>query len=569
MNFLLLLVPLLATAGPIQRPEPSPTVESDAGFRDVENAYKLDLKVYDQARLDAARGKGERPTRHPAITYWPRMEDAANRGSVRARQWMCENLLDGVTDPALRLGVLEAQIQALLTCCAGDPALLAVPRILRTQAANFGAETSMRHLERIASESTNPEVQARALLETAYLTDDRGHATDPTKLARATEMEINVVTAFPETRAAREAAELLSVELQREFLAATIEWLTTAEAGVAAGRPPAEWPVVPVLTFEPRFELLARTGFQPAKLWKEDLYQRFRQVTKLAPDLMASGLARDLGRQYPVRHPQWGPTRMRLFALALRANGGEPPWLKGVIDLVAAEAAHIHPLGILPFTAAILELAKSSEARSMALWLEAQSRLAEGSEAEFERALVALDAIQERHADMTGLAPKAVDLAQRVRAAMPGSPLPDSRAAEWALKDVDDLELLLSGYRGKVLLLDVFEMSDKSIPDMAAARRELITSLAGKPFEVVGLCTSRSTLAAARKSLAELGITWRVGLLQTMSHPYTDTLFARRRPIASLLVDADGVIRARNRPFAEMAKLATELTAAREQASKH
>lgn len=570
MNVLLLLVPLCASVGPIQQSQPTSVAatESDATFRDIESAYKLELQAYDQARLDSARGKGERPARHPAIAYWPRMEDLANLGSPRARQWMCENLLDGVTDPASRLRVLEAQIEALLTCCAGDPALLAVPRILRTQAANFGVETSTRHLDRIASDATNPEVQARALLESAYLIDDRGNASDPAKRARGAELETNVVTAFPTTRAAREAAELLSVELQQEFLDGMVDWLTKVEAGLAAGSPPAEWPVVPVVTFAPRFEVLARTGFPSTKAWVEDLYQRFRQVSKLSPDLMASGLARDLARHYSTRHPVWGPTRMRLFAVALRAHGGEPAWLKGVIDFVAAEAPDIHPLGVLPFTTAILDLAKSSEARAMALWLDAHSRLADGSEAEFARALVALDAIGERHADMTGLVPKAAELARRVRAVMPGSPVPDSRTTEWGLKDTDDLDLVLSGYRGKVVLIDVFDMADRGTAHMVAERRELVASLAGKPFDVVGLCTTRSTLAGARKTFADLGITWRIGLLQSKVHPYPETLFARRLPIASVLVDADGVIRARNRPFPEMAKLATELTLAREQAAK-
>ncbi len=566
MHVLLLLVPLFAAVGAAQRP--TPATESDPAYREVSDAYKLDLQVYDQARLDAARGKGERPTQHPAIRFWPRMEDAASRGSARARQWMCENLVDGVSDPALRLGVLEAQIQALLTCCAGDTTLIVVPRILRVQAATFGVDTSMRHLDSIATTATNPEVQARALLETALLTADYGKSADPARRARATEIETTVVTAFPTTKAARDAAELMLVALQSDFCSGMTDWLTTAESALAAGPRPTELPVSPVVTLQPRFEVLAHTGLPTAKSWVEDLYPRFLQLSKLAPDLALSGLARDLGRHYSVRHPQWGSIRMRLFGLALRLHGGEPPWLRSVIGLVDSEAPALAALAPLPFTAAVLDLARGSEARSMALWIEAGTRISEGSEAEFERALVALDAIVERHADMSGLVPKARDLAARVRAVMPGSPLPDSRAAEWALKDIDDLEVVLSGYRGKVLLIDVFEMSDEGTPGKVPARRALIDGLAGKPFELVGLCTSRSALANARKTFGELGITWRVGLLQTMSHPYLDTLFARRRPTACLLVDADGVIRARNRPFAEMAALAVELTAAREQALK-
>src|SRR5690606_11056077 len=124
---------------------------------------------YDQARVDAARGRGPAPTTHPAATFWPRMEAVARDGSVRARQWMCENLGEGVTDPTRRLAVLERELDHLLACCAGDTALLGAVTALKTQVGVFGLEPSLRHLDRIAVGATNPEVQARAMLEAALL----------------------------------------------------------------------------------------------------------------------------------------------------------------------------------------------------------------------------------------------------------------------------------------------------------------------------------------------------------------------------------------------------------------
>ena len=129
------------------------------------------------------------------------------------------------------------------------------------------------------------------------------------------------------------------------------------------------------------------------------------------------------------------------------------------------------------------------------------------------------------------------------------------------MKDSDDLELALSGYRGRVLLVDVFDVYDSTFPDLVGERIALHDRLAGRPFDLVGLCASRSTLPGARSAFEKLGITWRCGLPQGMGHPYIVSLFASSKPPTTILVDAQGVIRARGRPFAEMARLAEELTA--------
>jgi len=149
---------------------------------------------------------------------------------------------------------------------------------------------------------------------------------------------------------------------------------------------------------------------------------------------------------------------------------------------------------------------------------------------------------------------------------MPGAPLPDSRTAEWGLRDVDNLEVVLSGYRGRVLLLEVFDPEQLPYEPLVAERAALAAELAGRPFLLVGLSTAAATLDAARRRLGEIGVTWRCGLLQSRTHPYLRTLYALRGPSTLLLVDAEGVIRARNRPFAELAQMARELTAAAEAA---
>ncbi len=562
----LALVGLLCLLEPVQAPARAQrgaarVTLDDPAFAEVEAAYKTELQVYDQARVEAARGRGVAPTTHPAAVVWPRMEAVAQKGSVRARQWLCENLVDGVADPARRLAVLERELDALLACCANDVALLGPITALKLQAEVFGLDKSLQHLDRIADGSTNPEVQARALFEQAFLVSERGRTTDPAKQARALELQQAVVLAFPATRAGKEAAEVLNTTAQRDLVQALNAWLDLASEAQAAGRPATEWPANPLHAFRTRFEPLAATQLLAAKSWMENLYPGFVQAEKLGPELALSTLSRDLGRHYPVRDPNWARIRMRLLALAVRASGGDAPWILGAVNAAAAEVAELVALAPLPFTQAVLDLSKHSESRAQARWIEAQTRILEGSEDEFVRALAALDAIVAKHKDMTGLVEKAAARAAALRLVMPGSPLPDSRTSEWALKDVEDLEVVLSGYRGRVLMIDVFDAFDTEYGALAPERAQLKTSLAGRPFDLVGLCTSRTTIATARTAFEKLGVTWRCGLLQGASHPYLATLFARRLPTATILVDAEGVIRARNRPFAELARLAADLTA--------
>jgi len=564
---LCLLVPVPAQGPARAQRGAVPATTDDPAFAEVEARYKSDLQIYDQARVDAAGGHGVAPTSHPATQIWPRMEALAQKGSVRARQWLCEHLAEGVTDPARRLAVLERELDALLACCAESTALFAPITALKTQSAVFGADKSLHHLDRIADGSTNPEVQARALLEQALLVSDRGRNTDVALRARAVELQQSVVLAFPATRAGRDAAEMLNIDVQRDFVQAMTAWLDTAAELHTAGRPLTEWPPNPLHAFRARFEPLAATQFLAAKSWVESLYPGFVQAEKLGPELALSSLSRDLGRYYPLRDPSWGRIRMRLLGLAVRVSGGEAPWILGSVNATAGDATELVALAPLPFTRAVIELSPSPEARAQAYWIEAQTRLIEGSESEFLLALEALDAIVQKHKDMVGLVEKAAALASDVRAVMPGAPLPDSRTSEWALKDLEDLELVLSGYRGRVLVIDVFDAFDSEFGALAPERAQLAASLAGRPFDLVGLCRSRTTIATARATFEKLGVTWRTGLLQGSSHPYLLTLFARRVPTATILVDAQGVIRARNRPFAELARLASDLTAEAERAA--
>jgi hypothetical protein len=298
----------------------------------------------------------------------------------------------------------------------------------------------------------------------------------------------------------------------------------------------------------------------------ERLYPSLVQAEKLAPGPGLDSQVRDLGVYYAPRDPDWARIRMKMLALGVRVGGGDAPWIRGAAAATTKEVNDLAPLSPLPFTQAVLELTTASEPRAQALWIEAQTRIEERSEDQLLRALEALDAIVKEHPDMSGLAEKAAEQADALRSAMPGALLPDSRTTLYAIRDAEDQELVLSGYRGRVVLIDVFDSQNTSFAEFLPERIALHQRLAQRPFAIVGLCTSRVTLPQAREMFDQLGIAWRSGMLQGTTHPYLGTLFAESLPPTTILVDAQGVIRARGRPFAEMARLAEELTAAVERA---
>jgi hypothetical protein len=234
---------LVAVPDPAQRPkrpglgEGPQTTKPDPAFEAVEGAYNSAKITFDQQRLDAGRGRGQAPEVHRRARSgraWSRSPTPAAR--VRGA-WLCENVEYGVVDPAQRGEVLSTQLDALLACCADDTALFGVIAGARSQTAEIGLERSKALLEKIVEKSTAPEIQARALVEEAFVVSERGRTQDAAKIAAARELRLQAVLAFPRTKAAVEAADALLPLVQAEFLAAQQFWVTRAEELQAQGRP--------------------------------------------------------------------------------------------------------------------------------------------------------------------------------------------------------------------------------------------------------------------------------------------------------------------------------------------
>jgi hypothetical protein len=164
-------------------------------------------------------------------------------------------------------------------------------------------------------------------------------------------------------------------------------------------------------------------------------------------------------------------------------------------------------------------------------------------------------------------AERARESAAALRRALPGQPLPDLRSEEWTPRDAENQELSLAGYRGRVLMLDAFDGETAEYAALVPLRRALRDRLKGRPFDLVGLCSRPTTIRAWSESARRLGVDWRIGLLQGAANPVYWQLQIRR-PISTILVDAQGVIRARDLAWEELVRRAEELVAEAESGAK-
>ncbi len=551
------------------RSAPSPTAQAaaqaDAGFEALQGAYASAMVTYDQQRVAAGRGEAPPPSVHPARTFWPRFEALARGGSALAKGWLCENVRDAVDVPPERARVLRTWLEDLLACCADHEALSAAVTGLNLVAEDLGLDAAADLAERIGAVSTVPEIRGRAILLQASLVTHKGRADDPERAAAADELRRSVVYAFAGTKVAKEAAALLHPAVQRQLRDAQRAWVDRARALQAAGRTAADWPPQPIHDAYLALLPLAGAGHVEAKGWCEKFHPAFLQAERQGPAFAAAWLTGEYGQVFSPYDSDWTSIRLDLFELALRESPAAP-WVRTTLRDLMSQIPSIDPLRPLPLMATVLELSGDAEARVTALWCSAETRRLEGSEQQWAQALAEYGRIEREFPEWTRFVADAQLRRAALHAVMPGQPLPQTRHVEPPLRDSEQLDLNLEGYRGRVLMIDLFRLPSREYDERAESRRTLLAAMEGQPFVLVGLCTNAVAPHVWNTESKRLGITWRTGLLHS-NHPYAAALQPRRSG-TTILVDAEGVIRARDRDWDEMVRLARELCAQTAAAAK-
>ncbi len=407
-----LLLSLLILAGPAPAAAPVP---ASAAARAVDLAA---LRAeYADALARWERAGADRRT-HPAIELLPRFE-AAGETEPEALLWVLDHLREARLSASRRRAKAGEIFSRLLAPEVG--AGLRVDALLKLGelARSVDADEAPGWLAPLADDP-DAEVRAAVLYARAELVGDGGRSRDEERLAEAAALLDRLLAEHAGTRGARAAGAARFSLLRNEIARAQQDYYRELRA---EGRELDE----------------AALGGDPARAaWK--------QVEALAQAGVADALL------YQVQHAQYSGAedvdalRSRIVARLVEEHAGDA----AAIGL-ARELPNLHKQGALDGAALaekLLERSPSRDVRAEALVALVQLRF---ETARTDEELAAAHALVARlRAEFVGHA--AIGRAEELVAAAqlaPGKPAPDFRAT-----DVDGVELALSDYRGKVVLLD-------------------------------------------------------------------------------------------------------------------
>jgi thiol-disulfide isomerase/thioredoxin len=552
------------------RPQSAPSKPAPAPARDAEQAkptadpefdalwkqYVGAVHDWEQARWDAGRKNQPDQFPHPAPKFVERFRALANKENGDAQCWLIENLeLEFPGDEAAQARTLREVLPRLLAKHADLDAVSRAVRGIKQQVDHIGEKETAQMLQQVFDASTNNEVRAQVLLALAEL-KTRGGTKDAQRLADARELHRQIVLAFAGTSTAREASGFLLPEVEKAFIDAEREWVNDVAKLVAAKRPIEDWPKQPIHRFDAEFQPLAAAGHHTAKQWVNKLYPAYVQVERQGTAISLAWLVDRLAEFYPTDTEGWTTVRVRMLGLLYaQFPTTTDPWLTASLTKLVGEAQTLPE----PVTEAalqpLLDKNQDPKVRSLALIVLAKSLMYVNDQASDLRALDLLNKLVEKYPD-EDFANEALQTRDQLQAT-----LPPARAPDFFAKDVAGTEFSLSAYRGRVVMLVFFSLWDDECNRSVVLRTELAKKLEGKPFSLIGIDIDRITPKVFFEEAARRGVTWRTSIINTYGDQVMQSYFVRRYPTA-IVIDAEGVIRARNLPWDETAKLVGELVAA-------
>lgn len=529
--------------------------------------FSVQLRAYQQKRLELSRG-GRTPDPaqlgpHPALAFAARFRALIERGSAAARVWWLEQL-DALVDsaqPAERARAIEEHAAQLVVPAADDTALGAVLDALREFRDCLGVARADELAERVASASANPEIAARATWTRAVLRTPesglpRALPDDPAERARleeAVELHRVVLASWPKTAVARDSAAALYPAIARGVGERLASWIARCAELQRAGVALEDWPRAPLAELEPEFRALASARHGLAERWLNTFYARWQDHASSAPPRVAlMELAIDLCFDYP--DPVVRPTRagLALFELLFRVSAERGGYLSFVLDGFTREAERL-PVDELERAVAPLR-ARTTDAHVHAVLLHVlvRSALGTGEYRNYARALAWRDELVSR-APADELVAPTTALCAPVELLLDGRPAP-----ELAARDTSGELVTLASLRGKVVLVVFFNLfADPELAD-ARAWQEFQRAHAAEPFTILGVNAGPMDANGLVQRLARQGATWRNLLVPNLQ----DELLARwqvKRYPTTVVVDADGVLRGRDRAWSELEPLLQRL----------
>ncbi|MEY2745915.1 MAG: hypothetical protein RL112_957 [Planctomycetota bacterium] len=522
-------------------------------------SFKSAIVAYDQGRVDAVRAGAAVDLQHPARAFWPRFEAAAASGAdAVALGWLAQHAYVSLDPSKERVAKVRAALDVLQARHRAARELHDGLGGLVTCRADGDEDASLRFCEEVAGSDAPDETRARAWMVAAAVISDNLRSEDPARRAQADELHRSVVLSFPKTKAAKEASGLWMPRLEQEFLRESRAWLEEVQALRAQGKRQPEWPPHPIFARVADFRLLAAAGHNTAIRMCEVVHPAVDQAFRTSPGIGLSFLYAQLLLHYPPRAEGWAELRPRILELALREFPNER-WAIDAFVATRREVDTMPPRAADGACRAALELCDEPRVRALAWWCLARTHIVHGDDASLGVAEESLAALLDEHPDED---PRLLEAAaadkRRIEALRVGAPLPDLRG-----EDAEGQPVILRGYKGRVMLLVFWSRlqreSLEALPDWVRLKNEM----GGRPFEVVGVCPDQVSRHAEQEERRKLGVAWRSIMTLGRKEGVMEESLAVRLPLV-VVVDADGVIRGRNLPFAEAKALVERLVRERE-----
>lgn len=549
------LMPFLAPVQervPAQPPAQSAPRSGTAGeFEEVLRAYNGAKLIYDEARIDAARANSLSAASDPIQRFWPRMRALVDRGEPLAMAWMLKNVRDALPQPAERAQVAVELFEKITASAPEEECMLDALAGLQSVAAEIGFEKAAGLAEVLARATKHDEVAARALLAQASILKSQARARGGADDEAADEILRSILYAYPGTKAAQSASSSLKPAVDAALRAAIAKWVVDVRAVRAAGKDSSAWPKFPLEDWVPHYVPLANAGNRDAKLFTNTLAPSFHQAQQVGLGHSLSYAVDQLGSHYPRRDAGWSQARMDVLEL-LYTEFPDAPWISSSLKSLSAEVEVVAPRIASAAATALVEHSTNPKLRAHALLVRAQSSRRAGDQAGYADAIADYRALVKTYPDENAARLARGEL-EALEAAMPGRVAPGVQLA-----DFEGAPITLAFPSPTPTLLVFWQYMESGCADLGPRIEQLVAAAGESSLRVVGVNCDRVDKRTLTEQSSKLGWRWPTAVTQSTAHSQVQAWQVRRWPTL-VLIDRDGIVRARDLPQDEMLALAKEL----------
>lgn len=522
--------------------------------------YGAAIRDYDDVRIRMTRDRSKAPEpAHPAQRFLKDYQALAARDSGGAQGWILANLRFVVDEPAERLRLAREVFPMLLAKHVDEEAAARAIEGLRLVREDLGDDVVFEMATAIAEKTVVDEVRGQAKLLQAWARTQGDATKDPARWEEANEIYRDILYTIPKTVAGRQVSGILYRPLQEDFFARERKWVDELLDLQAQGKSPDVWPRQPMHDLLAEFQIIANAGHNSAQLFVNHLYPEYEMVERQGPGLACSWLVNKFGQYYSDGlGGGWNSLRADLLVVIYR----QFPTERWVLDSLGKLLGQVEGL---PFDRielamqALLEKSQDPRVRAAALFSMAQSVKSRGDQRSYELAIEYYTRVRDEY-PKDALRQAAEGGRAELAPVMPGQPAPPIQ-----LLDAEGLPLALANYKGRVVMLEFWSFNWPPVLAGIPARAELDLKYRGRPFSLLGINTDNRKSAPFHDLAAKHGVRWRCASTYSTNSILVD--WAVRCQPTTILIDKDGIIRARDLPWAEMTALTEELVLEAEKSS--